>query len=108
MRLRLAILATVLLCCAPAALHAASLSYHRLDASIAYAFAPSANPQPRVLVIGDKLVEDGTKQNNGWVSQLKGAYGDTVELYSLGSNLAHTEGELGCSAAKGVQQLWHS
>jgi hypothetical protein len=91
MRLRLAILAMVLLCCPPA-LHAASLAYKRMDASIAYQIA-AASAQPRVVVIGDKLVEDGTKQHNGWVSQLKGAYGDSVELYSLGSNLAHTEGE---------------
>lgn len=94
MRLRLAVVATVLLLCAPAALHAASLSWNRLDASIAFAFSPSSNAQSRILVIGDKLVEDGTKQNLGWVSQLKGAYGDSVELYSLGSNLANTEGEV--------------
>lgn len=91
MRLRLAVLAMVLLCCPPA-LHAASLAYKKMDASIAYQIA-AASAQPRVVVIGDKLVEDGTKQRNGWVSQLKGAYGDSVELYSLGSNLAHTEGK---------------
>lgn len=98
--LRLALLATVLLACTPS-LHAAPLAYHNLDATIAY-MIPAASSQPRVVVIGDKLVEDGTKQENGWVSQLKGAYQNSVEVFSLGSNLSNSEGEF-C-----LNDTWHA
>jgi hypothetical protein len=98
MGMRLAFVATVLVCCCTPGLHAASLSYQslsayaKIDALIAFDMAAS-NTQPRVLVIGDKLVEEGTKQQQGWVSKLKQAYKDSVELFSLGSNLAHAQGE---------------
>jgi hypothetical protein len=105
MGLRLAFVATVLVCCCTPGLWAASLSYQslsayaKMDAIIAFDMAAS-NTQPRVLVIGDKLVEEGTKQQQGWVSKLKQAYKDSVELFSLGSNLAHAEGECRCAKSE--------
>jgi len=82
MGLRLALLATVLLCFTPCLLAAPSAIF-QADSS-----------QPRVLVLGDNIVEDGAG-DGGWLSQLNAAYDDTVGLFNLGSKLPNAQGETG-------------
>lgn len=84
MGLRLALLATVLLCFIPGLLAAPTAIFQ----------AATASSQPRVLVLGDKIVEDGAG-DGGWLSQLNAAYDDTVGLFNLGSKLPNTQGEPG-------------
>lgn len=55
--------------------------------------AAAASQQPRVLVFGDALADDGTAQQDGWISKLKATYQGAVEFVNLGASDSNAEGE---------------
>lgn len=75
--------ATVLVCLTPGLLAASIMN----DIT-----AGPGSLQPRILVLGDSLAEEGAGRD-GWVSQLHSEYEGSVGMFNLGTSLPNAQGE---------------